>query len=59
MLLVVNALMLLLTSSLAGKLGLPFHVANFFWQAVVGGLILSVVSTILAAVLVPKRDDAR
>jgi putative membrane protein len=41
--LVVNALMLLLTSWLAGKLHLDFHVHGF-WTAVAGGLIVSVVS---------------
>ncbi|ATZ25631.1 phage holin family protein [Streptomyces lavendulae] len=41
--LVVNALMLLLTSWLADLLNLSFHVDGF-WTAVVGGLIISVVS---------------
>ncbi|MFJ5547081.1 phage holin family protein [Streptomyces sp. NPDC093225] len=41
--LVVNALMLLLTSWLCDKLDLSFHVEGF-WTAVVGGLIISVVS---------------
>ena len=48
--LVVNALMLLLTSWLAGKLSLDFHVSGF-WTAVVGGLIVSVVSWALHVVL--------
>lgn len=48
--LVVNALMLLLTSWLAGKLDLDFHVEGF-WTAVVGGLIVSVVSWALHVVL--------
>ncbi|MFJ3909851.1 putative membrane protein [Streptomyces sp. 2132.2] len=41
--LVVNALMLLLTSWLADQLDLSFHVDNF-WTALLGGLIISVVS---------------
>ncbi|MFE2476907.1 MULTISPECIES: phage holin family protein [unclassified Streptomyces] len=41
--LVVNALMLLLTSWLAAQLDLSFHVDNF-WTALIGGLIISVVS---------------
>ncbi|MEU6862463.1 phage holin family protein [Streptomyces sp. NPDC046876] len=41
--LVVNALMLLLTSWLAKQLELSFHVDGF-WTAVLGGLIISVVS---------------
>ncbi|MDX3761428.1 phage holin family protein [Streptomyces mirabilis] len=53
--LVVNALMLLLTSWLAGKLDLSFHVEGF-WTAVVGGLIISVVSWALNVVL-PDGED--
>lgn len=41
--LVVNALMLLLTSWIAGQLGVPFHVDGF-WPAVLGGLVISFVS---------------
>ncbi|MEV7613148.1 phage holin family protein [Streptomyces sp. NPDC089799] len=41
--LVVNALMLLLTSWLADKLDIAFHVDGF-WTALVGGLIISIVS---------------
>ncbi|MFB7052535.1 phage holin family protein [Streptomyces vinaceus] len=41
--LVVNALMLMLTSWLAKQLDLSFHVDNF-WTALLGGLIISVVS---------------
>jgi putative membrane protein len=48
--LVVNALMLLLTSWLAGRLSLDFHVHGF-WTAVVGGLIVSIVSWALHVVL--------
>ncbi|MFF1739432.1 MULTISPECIES: phage holin family protein [Streptomyces] len=53
--LVVNALMLLLTSWLAGKLDLSFHVEGF-WTAVLGGLIISVVSWALNVVL-PDGED--
>jgi putative membrane protein len=52
--LVVNALMLLLTSWLADKLDLSFHVEGF-WTAVLGGLIISVVSWALHVVL-PDED---
>lgn len=48
--LVVNALMLLLTSWLAGKLSLDFHVDGF-WTAVVGALIVSIVSWAMHVVL--------
>ncbi|MFD5326158.1 phage holin family protein [Streptomyces sp. NPDC127092] len=52
--LVVNALMLLLTSWLADQLDLSFHVEGF-WTAVLGGLIISVVSWALNVVL-PDND---
>ncbi|GHH95194.1 phage holin family protein [Streptomyces capillispiralis] len=52
--LVVNALMLLLTSWLADQVDLSFHVEGF-WTAVLGGLIISVVSWALNVVL-PDRD---
>ncbi|HZG02001.1 MAG TPA: phage holin family protein [Streptomyces sp.] len=41
--LVINALMLLLTSWLAGLADLSFHVEGF-WTAVLGGLVISIVS---------------
>ncbi|WP_030319490.1 phage holin family protein [Streptomyces sp. NRRL B-3229] len=52
--LIVNALMLLLTSWLADKLDLSFHVEGF-WTAVLGGLIISIVSWALHIVL-PDED---
>lgn len=52
--LVVNALMLLLTSWLADVLDLSFHVDGF-WTAVLGGLIVSIVSWALNVVL-PDED---
>ena len=52
--LVVNALMLLLTSWLADKVDLSFHVEGF-WTAVLGGLIISVVAWALHMIL-PDRD---
>ncbi|WP_369029103.1 MULTISPECIES: phage holin family protein [Streptomyces] len=52
--LVVNALMLLLTSWLADKFDLSFHVDGF-WTAVLGGLIISIVSWALHIVL-PDED---
>lgn len=53
--LVVNALMLLLTSWLADKLDLSFHVDGF-WTAVLGGLIISIVSWALNVVLPDDKD---
>ncbi|MFC8278295.1 phage holin family protein [Streptomyces sp. NPDC057271] len=52
--LVINALMLLLTSWLADTIGLDFHVDGF-WTAALGGLIISVVSWALNIVL-PDGD---
>lgn len=53
--LVINALMLLLTSGLAGMLNLSFHVEGF-WTAVLGGLIISIVSWALHVVLPDDKD---
>ena len=46
--LVVNALMLQLTSWLAGKFDLAFNVQHFFWDAVFGALIVTLVSMVLS-----------
>lgn len=51
--LVVNGLLLLLTSWIAEKLGLPWHVSGF-WTAILGALIVGVVSWLINAV-VPDR----
>ena len=48
--LVVNALLLWLTSGLADKLNLPWHVTGF-WPAFWGALIVSVVSWLLSIVV--------
>jgi putative membrane protein len=53
--LVVNALMLLLTSYLANKLGLDFHVRGFL-PAVIGGLVVSIVAWAMHIVL-PDEDE--
>ncbi|MFF2651630.1 phage holin family protein [Streptomyces sp. NPDC058045] len=52
--LVVNALMLMLTSWVTGILHVSFHVDGF-WTAVLGGLIISVVSWALHLAL-PDED---
>jgi putative membrane protein len=56
-LIVINACMLLLTSWLAGVFNLGWHVEGF-WTAVLGGLIISVVSFILN-VFLPDGDKRR
>ena len=59
-LLVVNALMLMLTSALSSSLGLGFHVAGFM-PALVGSIVISVVSFVLTLILPsgPRRVPQR
>ena len=52
--LVVNGLMLWLTSSLSAALGLGFHVDGF-WAAFWGALVVSIVSTILSMLVAERR----
>ncbi len=53
--LVLNAVMLLLTSAASGALGLGFHVSGL-WPAFLGALIVSVVSILLSVFV---RDEER
>jgi putative membrane protein len=53
--LVVNGLMLWLTSSLSAALGLGFHVSGFR-AAFLGALVVSIISTILSMLV---RDNSR
>jgi len=53
--LVVNGLMLWLTSSLSSALGLGFHVSGF-WASFWGALVVSIVSTLLSMLI---RDSSR
>jgi len=53
--LVVNGLMLWLTSSVSATLGLGFHVSGF-WAAFWGALVVTIVSTILTIFV---RDSSR
>ncbi|QZY28985.1 phage holin family protein [Nocardioides coralli] len=48
---VINALMLMLTSWLAGELGLGFRVVDFFWAALLGAVVISVVNWAVDRVL--------
>jgi putative membrane protein len=52
--LVVNALLLWLTSWVAGKLNLPFHITGF-WPAFWGAIIIGVVSWLLSITLGENR----
>lgn len=53
--LVINALMLLLTSWLADRLDLAFHVGGF-WPALVGGVIISIVAWAMHVILPDEQD---
>ncbi|HEX5428436.1 MAG TPA: phage holin family protein [Pedococcus sp.] len=53
---VVNAFMLQLTEWVADPLGLSFTIAHFFWDAVLGALIITIVSMVLGWVI-PDHDD--
>ncbi len=52
--LVINALMLLLTSWLSEQLGLGFHVEGF-WTAVLGAIVVTVATWILELLLPGER----
>jgi putative membrane protein len=52
----VNGLLFLLTSWIAGRLDLPFHVESFWPSALLGALLVGVVSWVLN-MLVPDGDD--
>jgi putative membrane protein len=55
--LVLNALMLWLTSAVSGALGLGFHVGGA-WAALVGSLIVTIVSVVLTIFVGRKRERA-
>jgi putative membrane protein len=52
-LLVINGLMLWLTGALSDALELGFHVRGF-WAAFWGGLVVSIVSTVLSLLIKPR-----
>lgn len=54
--LVINALMLQLTSWFATQLHLDFAVDHFFWDAVLGAIVITFVSMILHVILPDGRD---
>ena len=53
---IVNAFMLQLTEWISGPLGLSFTIDHFFWDAVLGALVVTIVSIVLNWVL-PDGDD--
>ncbi|AGL13948.1 membrane protein [Actinoplanes sp. N902-109] len=54
--LVINGLLFLLTSWIAGRFDLPFHVDGFWPSAVLGALLVGIVSWVLN-MLVPDGGD--
>jgi putative membrane protein len=58
LLIVINALMLLLTSWISGELDVPFHVDGF-WPALFGALVISVVGWLVNVVLPEDREVKR
>jgi putative membrane protein len=55
--LIVNGALFMLTSWIAGKLDLPFHVDHFWPTAVLGALLVSVISWVLNLVVPDKDED--
>ena len=53
--LVVNGALFMLTSWIAGKLDIPFHVDHFWPAAVIGALVVGIVSWLLN-LMVPDGD---
>lgn len=51
---VVNGLLFWLTSFIAGKLSLPFHISGF-WPAVFGALLVGLVGWLLSLILEPDE----
>jgi putative membrane protein len=55
--LVVNGLLFLLVSWIAGKASLPFHVDDFWPSAVLGALLVGIVSWLLNMLVPDSSDD--
>jgi putative membrane protein len=54
---VVNGLLFLLTSWIAGQLNVPFHVDHFWPSAVLGALLVGAVSWVLNMIVPDGSDD--
>lgn len=54
--LVLNAFMLILTSRVAGSLGVPFVVTGFV-PAVLGAILVSIVSMVLSSLLTDEKEE--
>ena len=53
---VVNAFLLQLTEWISSPLGLDFEITEFWWDAVIGALVITIVSMVLNSVL-PEKED--
>ncbi|KRE39462.1 hypothetical protein ASG73_03860 [Janibacter sp. Soil728] len=53
---VVNAFLLQITEWISGPLGLSFGITKFWWDAVIGALVITLVSMVLNWVL-PEKED--
>ena len=53
---IVNAFLLQLTEWIANPLGLSFVITEFWWDAVLGALVITIVSMVLNWVL-PEKED--
>nr|WP_312855599.1 phage holin family protein [Paeniglutamicibacter cryotolerans] len=52
---VINAGMLMLTSWLSSFTPIPFHVETFFWDAILGAIIISIVSALIGLITPKSR----
>jgi putative membrane protein len=56
---VVNALMLEIVSWISGKIGISFHIDEFFWSALAAAVVVTFVSMVLNLVLPDESDGGR
>ncbi len=54
---VVNAFMLQLTEWISEPLGLSFTIDHFFWDAIWGAIIITIVSVVLNWIIPDGKDD--
>jgi putative membrane protein len=54
---VVNAFMLQLTEWISEPLGLSFNIDHFFWDAIWGAIIITIVSVVLSWIIPDGNDD--
>jgi putative membrane protein len=54
--LIVNGLLFMLTSWIAGGINLPFHVDNFWPSAVLGALIVGLIGWVIGLVVPDKKS---